>query len=33
MAEQRVGDWSAADAIRVAGMIGSENARHVYRLD
>jgi hypothetical protein len=27
------GDWSAADAIRVAGMIGSENARRVYRLD
>ena len=27
------GDWNAADAIRVAGMIGSENARRVYRLD
>jgi predicted TIM-barrel fold metal-dependent hydrolase len=26
------GDWSAADAIRVAGMIGSGNARRVYRL-
>jgi predicted TIM-barrel fold metal-dependent hydrolase len=26
------GDWSAADAIRVAGMIGGENARRVYRL-
>ena len=26
------GDWSATDAIRVAGMMGSENARRVYRL-
>jgi hypothetical protein len=26
------GDWSAADAIRVARMIGAENARRVYRL-
>ena len=26
------GDWSVADAIRVAGMIGAHNARHVYRL-
>ena len=26
------GDWSATDAIRVAGMIGGENARRVYRL-
>lgn len=26
------GDWSLADAIRVAGMVGSENARRVYRL-
>jgi predicted TIM-barrel fold metal-dependent hydrolase len=26
------GDWSAADAIRVAGMIGAQNARRVYRL-
>ena len=26
------GDWSEADAIRVAGMIGAQNARHVYRL-
>jgi uncharacterized protein len=26
------GDWCAADAIRVAGMIGGENARRVYRL-
>ena len=27
------GEWSAADALRVAGLIGSENARRVYRLD
>ena len=26
------GDWSATDAIRVAGMMGSENARRVYGL-
>jgi uncharacterized protein len=26
------GDWSAGDAIRVARMIGAENARRVYRL-
>jgi uncharacterized protein len=26
------GDWSAADAIRVARMVGGENARRVYRL-
>ncbi len=26
------GDWSAADAIRVAGMIGAGNARRLYRL-
>ena len=26
------GDWSAGDAIRVAQMIGTENARRVYRL-
>ena len=26
------GDWSAADAARVAGMIGAGNARRVYRL-
>jgi predicted TIM-barrel fold metal-dependent hydrolase len=26
------GDWSAADAIRVAGMIGAGNARRVYQL-
>ncbi|WP_245953492.1 amidohydrolase family protein [Arthrobacter silvisoli] len=28
----RRGEWSERDAIRVAGMIGSENARRVYRL-
>jgi predicted TIM-barrel fold metal-dependent hydrolase len=28
----RRGEWSPADAIRVAGMIGSGNARRVYRL-
>jgi uncharacterized protein len=27
------GDWSAADAVRVVGMIGGGNARRVYRLD
>jgi predicted TIM-barrel fold metal-dependent hydrolase len=27
------GDWSAADAVRVVDMIGSGNARRVYRLD
>ncbi len=26
------GDWSAADAQRVAGMVGRDNARRVYRL-
>jgi uncharacterized protein len=26
------GDWSAADARRVAGMVGRDNARRVYRL-
>jgi len=26
------GDWSTSDAIRVARMIGAENARRVYRL-
>ena len=26
------GDWSAGDAIRVARMIGVENAQRVYRL-
>jgi predicted TIM-barrel fold metal-dependent hydrolase len=26
------GDWALADAIRVAGMIGAQNARRVYRL-
>jgi predicted TIM-barrel fold metal-dependent hydrolase len=26
------GDWSDADAVRVAGMIGADNARRVYRL-
>jgi predicted TIM-barrel fold metal-dependent hydrolase len=26
------GDWSAADAVRVAGMIGRDNARRVYGL-
>ena len=26
------GDWSTGDAIRVARMIGAENARRVYRL-
>ncbi|WP_120521067.1 amidohydrolase family protein [Arthrobacter celericrescens] len=28
----RRGEWSETDAIRVAGMIGAENARRVYRL-
>ena len=28
----RRGEWSEADAIRVAGMIGSGNARRIYRL-
>jgi predicted TIM-barrel fold metal-dependent hydrolase len=27
------GDWSAADARRVADMVGRDNARRVYRLD
>ena len=27
------GRWSAADASRVAGLVGAENARRVYRLD
>ena len=27
------GAWSAADADRVAGLVGTENARRVYRLD
>lgn len=27
------GDWSAADAVRVARMVGRDNARRVYRLD
>ena len=27
------GDWSAADAVRVAEMIGAGNARRVYRLE
>ena len=27
------GDWSEADAVRVAGMVGSGNARRVYRLE
>jgi hypothetical protein len=26
------GDWSLADAVRVAGLIGAQNARRVYRL-
>jgi len=26
------GDWGGADAARVAGMIGADNARRVYRL-
>lgn len=26
------GDWGTADAVRVAGMIGADNARRVYRL-
>jgi hypothetical protein len=26
------GDWALADAIRVAEMIGAQNARLVYRL-
>jgi predicted TIM-barrel fold metal-dependent hydrolase len=29
----RDGDWSRADAIRVATMVGRDNARRVYRLD
>jgi hypothetical protein len=28
----RRGDWSAADAARVVRLVGSENARRVYRL-
>jgi predicted TIM-barrel fold metal-dependent hydrolase len=27
------GDWSAADAVRVAGMVGRDNARRVYGLE
>jgi hypothetical protein len=27
------GEWSQEDALRVAEMIGSGNARRVYRLD
>jgi hypothetical protein len=26
------GDWSLADAVRVAELIGAQNARRVYRL-
>jgi predicted TIM-barrel fold metal-dependent hydrolase len=28
----RSGDWSHADAMRVADMVGAENAKRVYRL-
>jgi hypothetical protein len=28
----RCGDWSSVDAARIVRMIGSENARRIYRL-